>query len=164
MAEFTPTTTVKKSLLTFPALLTLAQHIALVTEILTNPFGFGSVEQTESEYAYVTRMLDADGKKTGSLRITTPVGSSESVPYGYANLTSDLSIPAPAFTDATESHDETDDCFHARFRCGNDTEVFYLTLDRAEMVVSSYEDDAIVTAVSTWANTKTELGGDGGGE
>ena len=164
MTEFTPTATVKRALLTFPAQLTLAQHIALVTEILTDPFSFGSVEQTGSEYAYVTKMLDADGKKTATVRIETPVGSSENVPYGYVNLIDNLSIPAPAFTDATESHDPTDDCFHARFRCGNDTELFYLTLDRSEMVVSSYEDDAIVTAVSTWANTKTELGGDGGGE
>ena len=164
MTEFTPTATVKRAVLSFPSPLTLAQHLALVADILTDPFSFGSVEQVGSEYAYVTKMLDADGKKTGTLRIATPIGSSESVPYGYVNLTSDLSIPAPAFADATESHDPNDDCFHARFTCQNDSETFYLTLDRAEMVVSSYENDAIVTAVSTWANTKTELGGEGGGE
>ncbi len=162
MTEFTPTATVKRALLTFPARLTLAQHIALVTEILTDPFSFGTVEQTESEYSYVTQMLDADGKKTATMRIETPIGSAESVPYGYVNLIDNLSIPDPAFTDATESHDATDDLFHARFRCENSTESFYLTLDRAEMVVSSYEDDAVVTAVETWANTKTELGGEGG--
>ena len=164
MTEFTPTATVKRALLTFPAQLTLAQHVALVTEILTDPFSFGSVEQTESEYSYVTKMVDGDGKKTATMKIATPVGNSENVPYGYDNLINDLSIPAPAFTDATESHDQTDDCFHARFRCENSTEGFYLTLDRSEMVVSSYEDDAVVTAVETWANTKTELGGEGGGE
>jgi len=164
MTEFTPTATVKRALLTFPAQLTLVQHIALVTDILTDPFSFGSVEQTESEYSYVTKMLDGDGKKTATVRIATPVGSSENVPYGYVNLIENLSIPAPAFTDATESHDPTDDLFHARFKCGNNSEIFYLTLDRAEMVIFSYEDDAIVTAVETWANTKTELGGEGGGE
>ena len=162
MAEFTPTATVKRSVLTIPSPLTLAQHEALVTDILTDPFGFGTVEQTGIEYSYVTKMLDANGKRTGTLRIATPIGSAESVPYGYVNLIDNLSIPAPAFTGSTESHDPNDDCFHARFTCSNDSETFYLTLERTEMVVSSYEDDAIVTAVGTWANTKTELGGEGG--
>ena len=164
MADFTPTATVKRAVLGFPALLTVAQHAALVAEILTEPFSFGTVELTESEYSYVTKMLDAGGKRVGSIRIDTPVGSSENVPYGYVNLIDNLSIPAPAFTDATESHDPTDDLFHGRFKCGNNSEIFYLTLDRAEMVIFSYEDDAIVTAVETWANTKPELGGEGGGE
>ena len=164
MTEFTPTATVKRALLTFPARLTLAQHIALVTDILTDPFSFGTVEQTETQYSYVTKMLDADGKKTATMKIETPIGSAESVPYGYVNLVDNLAIPAPAFTDATESHDPTDDLFHGRFKCGNNSEIFYLTLDRADMVIFSYEDDAIVTAVETWANTKPELGGEGGGE
>ena len=162
MTEFIPTSAVKRALLSFPAQLTPAGHVALVTEILTDPFGFGSVEQSESEYSYVTKMLDADGKRTGTLRMVTPVGSSESVPQGYVSLIDNLTIPAQAFADATESHDPGDDLFHARFTCQNNTETFYLTLDRTEMVVSGYGDDAIVTAVETWANTKTELGGEGG--
>lgn len=162
MTDFIPTATVKRAVLTPPSPLTLTQHLALVTEILADPFGFGSVEQSGSEYAYVTKMLDAGGKRIATLRIATPVGSSESVPYGYVNLPDNLSIPAPAFPDATESHDPNDDCFHARFTCANGSETFYLALDRAEMVVSGYEDDAIVAAIETWANTKTELGGEGG--
>ena len=159
MTDFAQTTTVKKSHLALPALLTWQQHAALVAEIATDPFGFGRVEQTENNYAYISQFEDNDGTSVGTLRIDTPVADADTVPYGYSSLLSDLSVPAPAFPDATEHHDQNEDLFHAKFRCENETESFYLTLDRDEMWITGYEDDAVVTTVATWAGTKTELGG-----
>jgi hypothetical protein len=42
-------------------------------------------------------------------------------------------------------------CHHAN------REIYTVTFTRDQVRVSSYSDDAILTAIETWADTKTEL-------
>ncbi len=55
-------------------------------------------------------------------------------------------------------HVAEDDSFSAQLRChAASGEVYYVTFSRQAVRVSSYSDDAILAAIETWADTKTEL-------
>ena len=162
MTDFTRTATVKRAVLGFPARLTVEQHRTLVAEIGFNPFGFGKLGPAKTAYSYLTRMEDEQGRLAGTVCIVTPDAGADTVPSGYQGLVQHLTIPAGAFPGATGQHDPNDDLYHARFACANATEIFTLTLDRDEMEVVGYEDDAVITAIEAWANTKPECGGGAG--
>jgi hypothetical protein len=56
------------------------------------------------------------------------------------------------------SHGGEDDTFSATLRCHDaNGETYTVTFSRDAIRVSSYSDDAILAAIETWADTKTEL-------
>ena len=55
-------------------------------------------------------------------------------------------------------HVAEEDTFSATLKCHDASgEIYYVAFSRDQVRVSSYSDDAILTAIETWADTKTEL-------
>lgn len=59
----------------------------------------------------------------------------------------------------TQSRDTGKDSFYCKLKCHDaNSEIYYVTLSRDRIRVSSYTDDAICAAVETWADGKPALG------
>ena len=55
-------------------------------------------------------------------------------------------------------HVAEEDTFSATLKCHDASgEIYYVAFSRDQVRVSSYSDDAILTTIETWADTKTEL-------
>ena len=58
----------------------------------------------------------------------------------------------------TPAHDSDGDTFSATLKChAANNEIFLVTFGREQVSVSSYEDDAILTVIETWADGVTAL-------
>lgn len=56
------------------------------------------------------------------------------------------------------NHVAEGDLFSATLRCHDaNGETYTVTFSREQVRVASYSDDAILAAIETWADTKTEL-------
>ena len=59
----------------------------------------------------------------------------------------------------TPSRTPAKDTFSCRLKCHDHSgEVYYVTLSRSKVRISSYADDAIRATVEAWADGKPELG------
>ena len=59
----------------------------------------------------------------------------------------------------TQARNTTKDSFSCKLKCHDPSgEIYYVTLSRSKVRISSYADDAIRAVVETWADGKPELG------
>jgi len=112
------------------------------------------VEKSKENYTVRFVYQDEDAKKIGS--------SSESynTVAGYkAGIAAVLANTANVTAHGGNPvHDSDSDTFSATLKChAANNEIFLVTFGREQVSVSSYEDDAILTVIETWADGVTAL-------
>ena len=161
MADFVAKSTVKSSVrkLTAPLeSMTVFQN--LITDIITNN-PWGCVD-------YVSNGATIDGCLKGTKRyagkvvyenaLAKTVGQISVTANTSAGFNTDIStiLGTAALNTAmggTPSHDSSEDGFSVQIKCNHTNgEKYTVTVKRDSITVSSYEADAIVTAIETWAD------------
>jgi len=144
---------------------TLANFVSLVNDFITNnPLGCtsylsagqtvaGVVKGTEY-YSGKVVYEDALAKTVGTITIKAPTMAAFNT--DVITILADATLRSAM--GGTPSHDSSEDTFSCTVKChySND-ELFQIAFKRDSIVVSSYEDDAILTAVETWADSVTAL-------
>lgn len=144
---------------------TMANFVALVSDFLTNnPLGCTSYQSAGQTVAGVVQgsqsfsgkvvYEDGQAKTVGQISIKAPTSAAFST-----DLTTILNTAALGTAmGGTPSHDSSEDSFSSTIKCHwSNGENFTITFKRDSVVVSSYEADAILTAVETWADGVTAL-------
>ena len=166
MADFVARSAVKSAerKLTTP-IDTISNFVSLVNNFITNnPLGCtpylsagqtvaGVVKGTEY-YSGKVVYEDALAKTVGTISIKAPTMAAFNT--DVITILADATLRSAM--GGTPSHDSSEDNFSCTVKChySND-ELFQIAFKRDSIVVSSYEDDAILTAVETWADSVTAL-------
>jgi hypothetical protein len=166
MADFVQKSDVKTAtrVLTTP-IDTIANFNTLVSDFITNnPLGCTSYESAAGTIAGVVRGAenysgkviyeDGDAKTVGQITVR-----GENVTAFNSNIATVLSTAAlgTAFG-GSPSHDSSGDTFSCATKLHfADGEKCVLTFKRDSVTLSSYEDNAHLTALETWADTITAL-------
>ena len=137
----------------------------IVQSIITgNPFGCISymsggtnhppVEKSKENYTakFVYQDNDAKGVGTGSESYNSIAGFKA----GIAEIIADTAnITAHG---GTPVHAAQNDTFSATLKCHDPNgEIYFVSLSRGQVTISSYEDDAIRTKIETWSDGVTAL-------
>jgi len=161
MADFIQNAAVKSALRKLTAPIdTMATFQSLITDIVTNnPWGCvdyvsggvtidGCLKGTE-RYTGKVVYENALAKTVGQISITANTSG------GFATDVSTILSTAALGTamGGTPSHDSSEDGFSVALKCNHSNgEKYTVTIKRDSISVSSYEADAIVTAIETWAD------------
>ena len=134
---------------------------AVITE---NPFGCTAYEDGGETLPAVARSREHYTAKivyeTGDAeKVATVSSQAPTVTAFNAAATAIAGDAALASTlGGTARHDSGKDSYYCQLRCHDPSgETYYVTFTRTKVRVSSYEDDAIRTAVETWADTVPAL-------
>ena len=143
----------------------VAAFAAVVNGVVTNnPFGctayqvgtetLPAVEKTREAYTGRIIYENGEAQTVGQVTVRCPT-----VAAYTANVATVLGNAALASAmGGTAAHATDSDSFSAALRCHDaNGEVYTLALSRTKVTLSSYEDDAICTAVETWADTVPAL-------
>ena len=162
MADFVQKSLVKSSVRTLSAPIPdLTTFVTLMQTILdTNPWGCTSYTQNGATIAGVTRTSqsysgkvvyeNAEAKTVGTISIKAPTAAAFNTDVTTIMGTAALGTAMGG----TPSHDSSEDAFSAMLKCHTASGEFYnVAFKRDTVTISSYEDDAIVTAIETWADT-----------
>jgi len=166
MADFIQTTTTKSAVrdLAVP-IATITAFDALVQDIIdTNPFGctaytekgvtIDPVVRSQERYdaKVVYENLEADTIGDISVQVAS-VAAFDTVATHVMD-DDDLALAIGG----TQSRDTEKDTFYCKLKCHDPAgEIYYVTLSRSKVRISSYADDAIRTTVEAWADLKPEL-------
>jgi len=166
MADFVQKTTVKSAVRPLAApIADVATFNTLVQSIITdNPFGCTAYESAgvnhqpveKSKENYVVKIVyqDNDAKVVGndSAKFNTVAGFNT----GATALLASTALAAAH--GGTPVRDITHETYSATLKCHDSNgEIFFLTLGRESLSLTSYSDDAIRTRVETWADTVAAL-------
>jgi len=161
MADFAQRTNIKSAVrkLADPIADVTAFNTIVQSVILDNPFGCVSymssgvnhppVEKSRETYTakFVYEDTEANKVGTGSESYNTIVGFSAGIAAMLANT------PNNTAHGGTAIHDPELDTYSATLRCHDPNgELYFVTLSRQQVAISSYEDDSIRTAIETWAD------------
>lgn len=137
----------------------------VVDDVLTtNPFGctayqvgtenHAAVEKTRESYSGRVIYENGEAETVGQVTVRCPT-----VAAYTANVATVLATAALATAmGGTAVHATDSDSFSATLRCHDaNGEVYTLGLSRTRVTLSSYEDDAIRTAVEAWADAVPAL-------
>jgi hypothetical protein len=166
MTDFVQTNDIKRSVRTLTAPIEdIATFNTIVGNLIANnPFGCVSymsageshpgIEKTKEAYTVRIVYQDNNAKVTG-------LGTHKFASLaGYTSGAAAL-LAAAAVTTAhggTPAHDTDSDTFSATLKCSDPNgEIYSLVFSRDQVTLSSYEDDAILTKVETWADSVPEL-------
>jgi len=166
MADFTQKSVTKSAerKLTTP-IDTMANFVTLVNDFITNnPLGCVSYVSAGQTIAGVVKgseyfsgkvvYEDAVAKTVGQISVKAPSSSAFNTDISTIIATAALGTAMGG----TPSHDSSGDSFSTTVKCHHSNgENFSLTFKRDAITISSYEADAILTAVETWADTVTAL-------
>jgi hypothetical protein len=131
--------------------------------VSTNPWTCTSYESggvtidpvVNGTQAYVGRITyeNTEAKIVGYINIRAPTTAA------LASIISSITGVAGIATQmgGTGSHDSSEDTFSRTLKCHKGTELFTVTFKRDRVTIGSYEDNAIMSGIETWADTKTEL-------
>lgn len=162
MADFVQKSLVKSSVRKFASPIPdLSTFITLAQTILdTNPWACTDYTQsganvegvTQSAQSYSGKIIyeNAQAKTVGQISIKAPTAAAFNT-----NVTTILGTAALGTAmGGSPTHDSSEDAFSCTFKCHDANGEFYtVSMKRDSMTVSSYEADAIVTAIETWADT-----------
>ncbi|MGA7798797.1 MAG: hypothetical protein WB986_09275 [Methanoregula sp.] len=166
MADFAPNSAVKSAVrkIAVPLADVDAFNTLVQSVITNNPFGCVSymnsganhppVEKSKENYTAKFVYQDEDAKKigSGSESYNTVAGYKAGIAAVLANS---ANVTAHG---GTPAHDSDSDTFSATLKChAANNEIFLVTFGREQVSVSSYEDDAILTVVETWADGVSAL-------
>ena len=161
MADFTQTTNVKSAVrkLADPISDVTAFNTIVQSVILDNPFGCVSymssgtnhapVEKSRETYTakFVYEDPEANKVGTGSESYNTIIGFNAGIAAMLANT------PNNTAHGGTAIHDPELDTYSATLKCHDPNgELYFVTLSRQQVSISSYEDDSIRTRIETWAD------------
>jgi len=105
---------------------------------------------------------DAELNKLGEISVKVPVAAAytQAVTEIVTNGVLDA-VATACGAGVTIERDQSDDVFSARVKLiqteENGGEIYYVSLSREKTRLTSYEADAVLTAVETWADTQTVL-------
>ena len=143
----------------------IANFQTLVSDFITNnPLGCVSYTSGGQTIAGVVRGTeyysgkvvyeDALAKTVGSISVKAPTMAA----FNTDIVTILAETTLRTAMGGSPSHDSSEDNFSCGVKCHHSNgENFSITFKRDSVVVSSYEADAILTAVETWADTVTAL-------
>ena len=166
MADFTPRTAVKSAVRNLSAPIDTLSGVGTVmnTIIMDNPFqctayqsggeNRPAVEKTKEYYSGAVIYENNEGKKVGSISVNAPTLS------GFNTSITTIMVNAGLTTaiGGTPSHDSSDDKGSVTIRCHDaNGELYNVALNKEKMTVTSYESDAILGRVETWADTVDAL-------
>ena len=166
MADFVQTTYTKSAVRELAAPITdIGTFDGIVQAVLDdNPFGctaytylgatvpgvIRSQERYDAKIVYEDTEFDQIGDISAQVETVTAFGAAATEIMGNAALAAAIG--------GTPVRDTAKDTYYCKLKCHDPSgEVYYVTFSRDKVRVSSYESDAIVGAVETWADTITEL-------
>ncbi|RXE56033.1 hypothetical protein ABH15_07505 [Methanoculleus taiwanensis] len=139
---------------------------AIVGSVLAdNPFGcvdyiesgvtYDGVTRNRESYTAKVNYEDNDGKRVGAVSARAPsVAAFGSV---ATEIMGDAALAAAMGGDAVR--DAEHDSYSCQLKCHDPSgEIYYVTLSRNAVRITSYQDDAIRTTVETWADGVPALG------
>ena len=166
MADFVQNSQTKSAIreLAIPIASVSAFNLIVQSVITDNPFacvdymtaGESHAPLEKTREGYTARIVYEDGNAktvgTGTHRFGTLAGFN-------AGVTALLAAAAVTTAHAgTASHDPGNDAFSATLRCHDaNGELYMLNFSRDRVTLTSYSDEAIRTAVETWADTVPAL-------
>ena len=168
--DFIPTSTVKAATRTFTAPIVSADtYDAVITALTgdTNPLGASAyqtsgetrpgVEVATQNYRAVIQLIEPDeGKTIGSITVTAPTRAVINAAAARIVADADLAALYGEGTDAVQN--PTKDAWGVRIKVHDPTgELYYLNFSRKNLRISSYESDALLAKVETWADSVAAL-------
>ncbi len=168
--DFIPTAIVKAAARTFTAPIVSAETFdGIITTLTgdTNPLGAsgyqtagqtlpGAAVADETYKATIEYIEETEGKTVGSIVITAPTRAI--ITAAAAHLVADTTLAGATCFNGDAVQNTTKDSWNVRVRIHDPTgEIYYLTLTRKTLKLSSYEADEILTKVDTWADTVAAL-------
>lgn len=166
MADFTVTNQTKTAVmeLTTP-IASLAAYATVINDVMDmdvdNPLAVsdyasggvtydGISKNKESFTGKVVYTDPATGKTIGTITIKAPTAS------GFTGAVASVIADADIATDmgGVASHDSSDDNFSTQLKCHDSAtdEVYYLTINRDNLRLTSYTADSILTLCEAWAD------------
>jgi len=134
----------------------------VLTDLVSNKPGADSAEIASQAYTVKFVIYDAELNKLGD--VTMKVPSAAAYTQAVTEIVTNGALDAVATAcgeGATIERDQSDDVFSARVKLiqteENGGEIYYVSLSREKTRLTSYEADAVLTAVETWADTQTVL-------
>lgn len=166
MADFTQTATVKTAVRELAAPIdSMAAFTSIIDDILTNnPWGCTSYEQagvtlpgvSKASESYTGRVIyeNNEAKTVGTISIKAPTPSAFNTDVSTIVATTALNTAMGG----TPSHDSSEDRFSCTLKCHHSNgELYSVRFARDSVTLSSYEADAILTGLETWADTIAAL-------
>ena len=134
----------------------------VLTDLVSNKPGADSAEIASQAYTVKFVIYDAELNKLGDVTMKVPSAAAYTQAITEIVTNGVLDTVATACAEgATIERNQSDDVFSARVKLTqteeNGGEIYYVTLGRDATRLTSYEADAILTAVETWADTQTAL-------
>ncbi len=166
MADFAQITSIKSAVrkLANPIADVAAFNTLVQSVITTNPFGCVSyrnagvnhqpVEKNREAYTAKFVYQDEDAKSigSGSESYNTIAGFTAGIAAMLANTANNAAHGSSAI------HAAAKDTFSATLKCNDPNgELYFVTISRQQVAISSYEDDSIRTVIETWADGVTAL-------
>ena len=167
MADFVQTTINKTALrdLTVPIADVTSFNTLVESVIAENPFGcvgyttkagetIPAVIRNREHYTAKVNFVDGEGKKVGTVSLQSPT-----IAAFNANASEALANAALATAmGGVAERNGPGETYYAQLKCHDPTgDDYYVTFTRKTVRVSSYQDDAIRTAVETWADAVPAL-------
>ncbi|MBT8508701.1 hypothetical protein AZH53_09820 [Methanomicrobiaceae archaeon CYW5] len=166
MADFVQTTYTKSAVRELSApIADIGTFDGIVSAVIAeNPFGCTaytyqgatvdgvtrSQERYDAKIVYEDTELEQVGDISAQVETVAAFSAAATELMGNAALA--------AIIGGTAVRDTAKDTFYCKLKCHDPSgEVYYVTFSRDKVRVSSYESDAIVGAVETWADTVPEL-------
>ena len=114
------------------------------------------VATANESYKATIAYLNPLGEVLGAIVVDAPTRSTYDAIT--AKILADTVLTAAFAADAIADRDATKDAWSVRLRIHDPTgEIYYLNFTRKDLKISSYENDAILTKVDTWADGVTSL-------
>ena len=167
MADFVQTTINKTALrdLTVPIADVTSFNTLVESVIAENPFGcvgyttkagetIPAVIRNREHYTAKVNFVDGEGKKVGTVSLQSPT-----IAAFNANASEALANAALATAmGGVAERNGPGETYYAQLKCHDPSgDDYYVTFTRKTVRVSSYQDDAIRTAVETWADAVPAL-------
>jgi hypothetical protein len=166
MADFVQKANIKSAVRTLAnPIEDVASFDAIVqTVIATNPFAcveymtagvtHAPVEKTKESYVAKLVYEDVDAKSVG--RASDTYNTMDGYTAGISARLADATTSAAH--GGTAVHDIANDTWSETLKCNDESgEQYFVTFSRSQVVLTSYEDDAIRTKVETWADSVAAL-------
>jgi len=134
----------------------------VLSDLVTSKPGADSAEIASEYYTVKFFIYDVELNKLGEITMKVPSAAAytQAITEVITNGAFDAVATACA-EGATVERNQSDDVFSARVKLSqteeNGDEIFYVSLGREVTRLTSYEADAILAAVETWADTQTAL-------
>lgn len=166
MADFTPKSTVKSAVrnLTEPLASKTVLNTIIGGILADNPWGctpylsagetIPAISKSSEYYSGKVIYENVQGKQVASVSIKAP--SASGFDTAMTNTLAEEALET-AFG-GVASHDSSEDTFSVTLKChAANGELYNVRFSRDNVAVTSYEADAILETIETWADTVTEL-------